>query len=477
MVSTSSPSGANSASASHDVRSGWFWATVLFLAAAVYFTPRGILAAFGGLAGIALVAWLLWEHPWTLLCAVVLPAIGLGAMGTVEFSGGTFLAPSLFLVAATILPFLLLSGLGIRRLGWGSPLFLPYAIYWAAVFFTVLPSVSVLHWARGLVEVTLGYGFFLFPYVYMKTQRELRLLLRVLVGLAIFTILCGYLEHWFYDSFAGIVPLVYPQSLSEAIDLGRAAGRMVGNWVYYSDFGSILNLLAPLVLYFCVSAKKNWLWPLLLFLLLGSGIFLTATRAITLAFGASALVFCLLVKQHRSRILVPAVALVGLLVFTPLFSDALSRFDFSRPENLISIENRALMRLEALGFFLQNPVLGIGFRNFPDRVTFDPHVATHNVYFEQAAETGSVGLLAFLYLLYRALRLEFTAAKKRLPQGLQDLSYALFCGALAIAIESLAQNSFYVWQIWCLFWLNRGISAAIAARPQAFERTHAVVAA
>jgi len=287
-------------------------------------------------------------------------------------------------------------------------------------------------------------------------------------------VLCGHLEHWFYDSFQGFLPRLYPEAHMESMELSRADGRMMGNWVYPSDFGSILNLLAPLALYLYVSAKRNWFWPLLLFLSVASCIFLTATRAPILAFCGSTFVFCLLVKQRRSRILLSGAVLAVVLLFTPLFSDTLRRFDLSEPENLASVESRGLIRLEALGFFLEHPVLGIGYRNYPDRGHFDPHMATHNVYLEQAAETGSVGLLAFLYLLYGALRLEFRPAKKRLPQDLQDLRYALFCAALAVAIESLAQNSFYVWQIWCLFWLNRGISAAIATRPEAFGREHAV---
>ena len=102
---------------------------------------------------------------------------------------------------------------------------------------------------------------------------------------------------------------------------------------------------------------------------------------------------------------------------------------------------------------------------------------THNVYLETAAETGAIGLLAFLNLLYRALRVDFNGAKTRLPRELQNLRHALLCSSLAIMVESLTDNDFYVWQVWCLFWLIRGLSAAIAARPEAFVGNHATATA
>jgi putative inorganic carbon (HCO3(-)) transporter len=138
------------------------------------------------------------------------------------------------------------------------------------------------------------------------------------------------------------------------------------------------------------------------------------------------------------------------------------------------VESRGLMWMEALSFFVQHPVIGIGARNFPDLSVTGANMATHNIYLEVAAETGAIGLIAFLYLLYRALRIDLNRGKSSLPQELQNLRYALLCSALSIVLESITDNDFYVWQVWCLFWLIRGLSAVIAARPQAFIENHDV---
>jgi len=119
------------------------------------------------------------------------------------------------------------------------------------------------------------------------------------------------------------------------------------------------------------------------------------------------------------------------------------------------VDQRSLLLGRGCIPFRAAPVIGIGARNFPDRNLVDPGMATHNVYLEVAAEIGVIGLLAFLFLLYRAFRIEFSHKKAGLPQELQYLRYALLCSSLAIVIESLTDNSFYVWQVWCLFWLIR----------------------
>jgi len=119
---------------------------------------------------------------------------------------------------------------------------------------------------------------------------------------------------------------------------------------------------------------------------------------------------------------------------------------------------------------VQNPVLGIGARNYSDRVVFaeaGAQQAAHNVFVQQAAETGLVGITAFIVLLYAALQVDFHRPRAQ-PQELRDLSWALFAACLAILVECLAENPLYVWQIWCLFWLFRGMSVAVRTRPENF---------
>jgi O-antigen ligase len=446
------------------------------IAATAIHAPVGTVVVLGGLLGVGL-SWLMRRWAWFLLCWVVIPAIGAGELWTAEIGNGTLIAPSLIIVALCAIGFFLAVLFIKDQSLWQLPLVGSFAAFWLAVLLSVIHSVSVLHWARGLLEAILGFAFFAYPYVYLKNRRQLGLCLRVLIWLAAFTVIFGLLQYTVFDSVRSLFPFIYSRPEIPIIEEWQAQGRMVANWVHPSDFGSLLNIVGPIALYFCLNTRKNRLVPLLVFLLIASGVFLTATRTPIIAFCLSNTLLYFLIRRRIAGLLMLTGALTLLLLAGPLSSVSLHRFKFSEQENLITLDQRSLLWLEAASLFMQHPVMGIGARNFPDRNLVDPNMATHNVYLEVAAETGAIGLIAFLFLLYRAFRIEFSGEKGGLPRELQNLRYALLCSSLSIVVESFTDNSFYVWQVWCLFWLIRGLSAAIAARPQAFMENHATATA
>jgi len=408
-----------------------------------------------------------------LLCYVVIPAIGAGELWTFKVGAGTLIAPSLVVVAVCGIGFFLAILFAKDHPFWQLPLLGAFAAFWIAILLSLVHSVSVLHWARGLLEAILGSAFFAFPYLYLKDRRQLHLCLRVLIWLAAFTVIFGLLQFALFDYFRNLFPFLYTQSEIPFIEEWQAQGRMVANWVHPSDFGSLLNIAGPIALYFYLNSKKSRLAPLSIFLLIAAGIFLTATRTPIIAFCLSNTLLIFLMRGRRAGLYVGTGALIFALLGSQLFSVGLHRFKFSEEENLMTVQSRSLVWLEALSLFAQHPVIGIGSRNFPDLTLADPNTATHNVYLEVAAETGAIGLLAFLYLLYRAMRIDFRHGKGSRPQELQYLIYALFCSSLSIMFESFTDNDLYVWQVWCLFWLIRGLSGAVGRKPGAFVENHA----
>jgi O-antigen ligase len=434
------------------------------------------VVVLGGLFSVGL-TWLMRRRAWFLLCCLLIPAIGAGELWTVEIGDGTLIAPSLIVVAVCATAFFLVVLSSKDQPFWQLPLAGSFAAFWLAILLSVINSVSVLHWARGLLEAILGFAFFAYPYVYLKNRRQLSFCLRVLIGLAASTVIFGLLQDTLFDSVRRFFPIMYSRLEIPFIEEWQAQGRMVANWVHPSNFGSLLNIAAPIALYFALNTRKNRWAPLLAFLLIACGILLTATRTPIIAFCLSNTLLYVLMRRRMAGLWTLTGAIILLLVAAPLFSVSLERFKFSEQENLLTVETRGLMWLEAVSFFIQHPVIGIGARNFPDQTLLDPNVPTHNIYLEVAAETGAIGLIAFLYLLYRALRIDLIRGKSGLPQELQSMRYALLCSSLSIVLESFTDNDFYVWQVWCLFWLTRGLSAVIAARPQAFIENHATAAA
>lgn len=446
------------------------------IAATAVQAPTGTVVVLGGLLTVGLTR-LMRRRAWLLLCCVVIPAIGAGELWVVETGGGTLIAPSLFVVSMCAIAFFLAALFVKDQSLWHLPLIGSFAAFWIAILLSVIHSVSVLHWARGLLEAILGFAFFAYPCVYLRNRQQLSLCLRVLIWLAALTVVFGLLQYTLFDSLRGFFPSMYSGLEIPMIDEWQANGRMVANWVHPSNFGSLLNLAAPIALYFYLNTRKNRFVPLLAFLLIAAGIFLTATRTPIIAFCLSNTLLIFLMRGRRAGLYVGAGVLILVLLGSQLFSVGLQRFNFSEQENVMTVESRGLIWLEAATFFIQHPVIGIGARNFPDLTVTEANMPTHNVYLEMAAETGALGLIAFLYLLYRAFRIDLSRGKDGLPQELQNLRYALLCSSLSIVIESFTDNDFYVWQIWCLFWLIRGLSAVIVARPQAFIENHATAAA
>jgi O-antigen ligase len=159
--------------------------------------------------------------------------------------------------------------------------------------------------------------------------------------------------------------------------------------------------------------------------------------------------------------------LAAAILVLPFAFSSLQRFDFEDPDNVLTIEGRAMARYEAYLLFLQNPWLGVGKFNYQDRVFFtDPNAqgATHNVFVEEAAETGLLGVVPFVILLYAAFRSDFRRHKEQ-PWDLRAISIALSAACFAILVECLAENSLLVWQIACLFWIFRGVAVAMQSMP------------
>lgn len=406
-----------------------------------------------------------------MLCFVLVPAILTGMFGTFRITTGTRITPSMILVFVCLV--ITTAGLVRKKVRWRQvPLFIPFVLYWIGVALSVIPAVSKLHWARGLLEVSLGYGCFLLGYAYLQNRNQIDSLLKLFMGLTAVTVVLGMLQHVLYNYVRGFLPLLYPDDEDlRWMDQWEGVGRMVGNWSHPSSLGSIINLAAPIALYYYLQSEKVQVKYILIYGLFAAGMLLTNTRTPQVAFVLSFILLTWLLRKRFSRLVLPlAVSSLILLMAAPLVVTAIMRFDLSDPVEASTVEGRAEARAEAFLLFIRNPILGIGKYNYQDRVFIaDPNAqgATHNVPLEEAAETGLVGLIPFLVLLFLAFRGDFR--RTRLPPELYALCATLFVACFAMIVESMAENSLLLWQVACMFWLFRGISIAIRTRPELFS--------
>ncbi|MET0400371.1 MAG: O-antigen ligase family protein [Longimicrobiaceae bacterium] len=110
------------------------------------------------------------------------------------------------------------------------------------------------------------------------------------------------------------------------------------------------------------------------------------------------------------------------------------------------VEQRAALFLTAVQMFVDHPVLGVGPGGFADQVVsyaarvttlWDYQATPHNAYVQMAAETGTVGLLAFLAFLWACLRVLLRAARRPAAAPTRSLRLALLCSFATLAVASL----------------------------------------
>ena len=78
-------------------------------------------------------------------------------------------------------------------------------------------------------------------------------------------------------------------------------------------------------------------------------------------------------------------------------------------------------------------------------------------------ETGIIGLIAFLYLLYSILKLAISRMKSASNPYFKGLSIGFFAGFIGLLFHALGANTFIIVRIMEPFWFFTGIIAVLPA--------------
>jgi O-antigen ligase len=107
---------------------------------------------------------------------------------------------------------------------------------------------------------------------------------------------------------------------------------------------------------------------------------------------------------------------------------------------------------EALKDWTKQPVLGYG-------VTGYKFVDAQ--YPRTLAETGIIGLTAFILLLYSIFKLTITTLKELKTPYLQGLTIGFLAGYIGLLFHAIAANTFIIVRIMEPFWFMAGIIAVL----------------
>ncbi len=196
----------------------------------------------------------------------------------------------------------------------------------------------------------------------------------------------------------------------------------------------------------------------------------TQSRSSYLAFVPTCLVLGSLMRQ---RVIVVGFLLIVLLI-SPLILPGLVKerilYTFKQPESSgqiivgnMRLDTSTSARINSLKDILRDwpkhPILGYGVTGYGFIDSQLPRILI---------ETGIVGLIAFLYLLYSIFRLAINRMKEVKSPYFKGLAIGFLAGLVGLLFHSLGANTFIIVRIMEPFWFFAGIIAVFPA----LERQH-----
>ncbi len=138
-------------------------------------------------------------------------------------------------------------------------------------------------------------------------------------------------------------------------------------------------------------------------------------------------------------------AVLAAAVVVELGSGGMLSDTFARTIGDWVVEQRAALFLAAAHMFAAHPLVGLGPGGFADQVEryaaglidlWDLQATPHDAYIQMAAETGVIGLLAFLGFLFGVLRVAARRTRAAAPSE-RGLRLALFASTVVLAVQCI----------------------------------------
>jgi len=290
----------------------------------------------------------------------------------------------------------------------------------------------------------------------------------------------------FIVSFAGIYQYYFGQEFLRGNLL--ADGRVSSSLRAPTDFAAYLVLFIPILMSFLIfveqtshpeeALSRGWrnqlyrffvsklgrLSLFLVFFIATISLGLTYSRGGWLAFGLGLFIFA----KRKKKLMIPLG--IFLTIFVIIFSmkmlDERMHINFS---TLASSFGRFNYWQEAQSIIKDYPIAGSGLNTY-SVVARDYKIDwggyPHNCYFQMAAETGIVGLGAFLSMLFVIMQTGFKQRTKRRDDFLQSIKFGSTIGLAGFCFHSFFDTFFYSTQLSALMWVVIGIIMAVNTMEQ-----------
>lgn len=178
-----------------------------------------------------------------------------------------------------------------------------------------------------------------------------------------------------------------------------------------------------------------------------------------------------LVKDRRLLILLA----VFTIVWTSVVPNAVQeRVFMTYDPNRDVLDGAASVRLDlwsdAVELFESNPILGTGFHTYAYMGRVGNYEDTHNIYLKALVETGVIGLLLFLCVLWKAYRMGFRLFRKAKDPFFAALGLGLAAWIICSATSNLFGDRWTYLQVNGYLWVVAGMAARGLATEVVRER-------
>jgi O-antigen ligase len=275
----------------------------------------------------------------------------------------------------------------------------------------------------------------------------------VLLASGFFVVLIGFIQYFLYPNLRNLYYLGWDEHLY----------RLFSSFLDPNFAGSFFAIYFLFAISFISGflKKRNWVRFLtvsLAALLALCALYLTYSRSALIMLAVSVVVYLYLINKKKF------ILLILLLVFSLIF--VLPKSFQTEGTNFLraaSSEARVQTAKEALTIIQKNPIYGVGFNayrfaqnrlglNGPNWEVSHGAAGTDNSFLFVLATTGVVGLVAFLWLIYKMFRLGITNLKKN------KYSIVLLSVIAGLIFNSLFVNSFFYVLILEWVWILAGLT-------------------
>ena len=336
--------------------------------------------------------------------------------------------------------------------------------FFISVLFSQYPALSFTAFIGKFIKCVFLYFSFIEVFI---NEKRIRIFLNFFLAAAFITVLNGIFQHYTGRDF---------------LKGHLIAGGRLNSFFYTANgFGAFLLPVIGVVshlLYTSIARKKTWLlaaaMALFLFLIL---VCLCWTYSRSSWIGFFSILFAMVLLDWRKIFFGAGVFLICALIFLPslgkvrhmqliVYQDT----GFQKGESVESVlkqggQGRIAFWEKAVSIIRSSPVCGTGLNTYTRIIKKDPDMTkwwyAHNCYLQLAAETGLIGLLSFLWVLFVVLRNGLRYSCRTKDQWPLAFLQGAVSGLFGFLIQSFFDNTFYTVQLGVLMWLFFGLIVAL----------------